>query len=254
MPLLTVPSCPGAFPSLSSVTAQSAPVALPLLLAVTVLLSVIQSLALQLRAPAGGMPSSLVQDLLFGLAGSSVLFSATLALAFLTASYGLALLVALSLDGLIAFVSFLVRQTGIKAKSLAEYPHHSNDVANRPRSTLAAFTLLAVAITLVVPIQFVFLVLFLLQLFTTVCSSLTAHSKGEGWQRSRLNQQILLLNLYFWLLPLSAPVLIIWSRNLTRGWYGSLGGSDHSILSVVGFLAVGQISSSGELMQKSQSR
>ena len=218
---------------------------------VSLLFSVLQALSAQF-SPIDGALSPLLQDLSFGVADSPLLLSTALALLFVTSSYGLTLLVSLSLDGLIAVISRLIRLIKLDAGFPAQ-EMDSDGILRHPRSTFVSLALLALAVSLVIPIQFVFLVIFLLQLLATVRSSITVNA-SEGRQGSRLNQQKLLVNLYFWLLPMNAPVLLIWTRNLSRGWYGAMGGSDHNFLSIAGFLAIALLSSSGKVMQRSQSR
>lgn len=139
-------------------------------------------------------------------------------------------------------------------------------------------------VLLVVPYQFVFLVAFVVQLVTAVRSQHSLHthvssakrnstdeSSDEGEEdtarlipeptrsvaslsASRAAQHVLLLNVFFWLLPLKAPVLIVWARNLIMGWRNQLGGEDHNPLRVVAVLLVTQIASSGRVVERAQTR
>lgn len=189
----------------------------------------------------------------FGISTSSLLFNSTLAFFFLTSAYGICLFASLLLDGLIGSFATIVRHTGISAGFRSIEPVKS-DILRRPRTTLISTALLALMIWLAVPIQFVFLVLFLIQLYSAVMAQISAQEKEENWRTNRVNQQKLLLNVYFWLLPFNAPALLIWTRNLTRGYFGALGGPDHNILYISGFIAITMISSSGVTIQRCQSR
>ncbi|UZJ57245.1 hypothetical protein CBS101457_006565 [Exobasidium rhododendri] len=244
-------SLPGTFPDLTSTLLQYR-WSLVILIVGSASISAFQTLATMSRAPAFLLPPSL-QNLSFGIAASPFLASVALAIVFLTASNGLALLVSLLLDGVIAALGALVRLTGRRSGYDQRFIE-KDDILHRPRSTIVSFTILALSVYLLVPVQFVFLALFLLQILSTIRAYAAVHDASDGREISRLHQQKWLLNLYFWLLPLNAPALLIWTRNLTHGWYGTLGGSDHNFLSVLGFLAVSKISSSGDILQHGRSR
>jgi hypothetical protein len=203
----------------------------------------------------GLLPSNL-QNLSFGIATSPYIFSVMLAVVFLLSSYGLTLFTSILLDGVTALFARILRLFRLQHASFEQKDPQIDDVIHRPRSTLISLAVLTVVVTFVVPIQFVFLVLFLLQFLSAIRSNITLQvaEKVEPRNMSRLNQQKLLLNLYFWLLPLNAPALLIWTRNLVHGWYGALGGSDHNLFAVLGFLALTQICSSGVVLQRSHSR
>lgn len=252
---LIIPCSPTApFPSPTAAAVQYAPFLIPLLVSFSVLLSGLQRLAAIRSSPSShGLLPSYLQNLTFGIASSPLLASAFLGLVFLSSAYGLCLLVCVVLDMLIRFFAGFIRITGANV-GFRTIDNARDDVIRRPRSTFISFFLLALAVWLAVPVQFVFLVLFLIQFYCAVHSQVAAQSKGEGGDVSRANQQLLLLNLFFWLLPSNAPALLIWSRNLVRGYYGVLGGPDHNIFYVIGFLAVSQISSSGYVLHRSRSR
>jgi glycosylphosphatidylinositol deacylase len=241
-----------AFSSLTTASVQYAPYLAPLLVLASALLSTFQRVA-ALLSSSERQHSPYLQNSTFGLATSSLITNIILGILFLTASYGLCLLVSVLLNFFVSVIASLLRLAGAKA-GFRSVEHSSDGSTSRLRSTIISFAVLAAIIWLAVPIQFVFLVLFLVQLYCAIEAHLAAVNKKEGDDTSRANQQALLLNLYFWLLPSNAPALLIWSRNLLRGYFGVLGGPDHNVFRIIGFLAISHISSSGELLQRSRSR
>lgn len=197
---------------------------LPILVLESALFSAFQISAASIASSDGLLPWW-IQNMNFGMATSSMLFNTLLGFLFLTLAYGLCLLSSLVLDGLISTVASVIRLMGTQP----DFPSTElakRDVIHRPRSTLLSLTLLALVIWLAVPIQFVFLVLFPIQFYSAVISQISAQQyREEDGRTSRANQQKVLLTVYFWLLPFNAPALLIWTRDLTRGYFGVLGGA-----------------------------
>ncbi|KAH8930136.1 PGAP1-domain-containing protein [Atractiella rhizophila] len=110
--------------------------------------------------------------------------------------------------------------------------------SERDTSTFAqrmvSFGFLLAFVVFFAPYQFAFLLLFLLQLLQT---SHLYSMKLE--QEARFN--FALLTMMFLLLPLTSTILLVWTRNLLAGWYAPFS-SDHNVLQVLGFLVLLEVS------------
>lgn len=241
----------GDFASLTSTLVQRSTLLLPLLLTTSISLLMIQKSALQSYS-SEGLPASL-NNLSLGIPTSSLSFTLLLDVLFMTASYGIAILVSFAVDLMFRIIATLCKfmpQSREKVQNKDPFAPF-----RRPRATIISAILFSLLVWLAIPIQFVYLVLFLIQILSTtqsVCKSSQYHL--EAHNQDHANQQKLLFNIFIRLLPFNAPALLIWTRNLLRGYFGLLSGSDHNILAVIGFLFITQISSSGQILHRSTSR
>lgn len=238
------------FAATTSALSMHLPFVLPLLLLVSFAASILQRIAF-LRF--GVDDYTLITNLTYGIPASPILHSVLLAIFFIPTSYGVVALMAALLNVIVKALSIMGKKILISEQNTSKGPMTKADFAKGA----VVFSLLGLAVYFFLPIQFVFLVLFVVQLINTVKATvIDIHSDGRSKEHSAaiVNQQVLLLNIFFWLLPLNAPVLLIWTRNLWNGWYGTLGKSDHNILKISGFLFVNYISVSAEGFPRMRSK
>jgi len=238
------------FATTTSAMSMHLPFILPLLLLLSFAASVLQRIAF-LRF--GVDDYTLFTNLNFGIPASPILHSIFLAILFIPTAYGVVVLIAAFLNVLVKSLSFLGKRILRSEQTTSQGPATRKDLAKG----VVLFLIFALAIFFFLPIQFVFLVLFLIQLINTVKVSV-ADSRSDERRKEHstamANQQVLFLNIFFWLLPLNAPVLLIWTRNLWNGWYGTLGKSDHNVLKISGFILVNYISMSAEGFSRIRSK
>ncbi|KAK0548563.1 GPI inositol deacylase [Tilletia horrida] len=143
------------------------------------------------------------------------------------------------------------------------------------RTTLIGIASIVVAVLFALPYQLVFLVATLVQLVNaarsrnlllteqirqqqrSTSSTRMSLNKAVTHAESRYNQQVLILTLMMAVLPIRAPVLLVWGRNLLLGvrapattpFYG-----DHNALEIMSFILIVQIGTSGRILQRSPNR
>ncbi|KAE8267539.1 hypothetical protein A4X09_0g4804 [Tilletia walkeri] len=139
------------------------------------------------------------------------------------------------------------------------------------RTTLIAIGTVIIAIFFLVPYQLAFLIATMVQLLNAVRasadlsqerrkrgSSSSVRSTADSSEKaSRYNQQMLVLALMMSVLPIRAPVLIVWARNVLLGVRAPAttpGLGDHNVLEIISFVLLVQVGSSGRLLQPAPSR
>ena len=98
-----------------------------------------------------------------------------------------------------------------------------------------------------VPYQLAFLVSYLIHSLSTLSSLRSATSS------SRSNLYTSVLYLLLWLLPVNAPVLVVWVRNLQANWTEPFGG-DHNVLDIAGILVLVEMLSGGRTLDEAVRR
>ncbi|CAD6885176.1 unnamed protein product [Tilletia laevis] len=145
------------------------------------------------------------------------------------------------------------------------------EVVGYSRTTLLAIGTVIVAIFFLIPYQLAFLIATMVQLLNAVRASATwsrerrqAGSSAHGRitadlsdSASRYHQQMLVLALMMGVLPIRAPVLVVWARNVLLGIRAPAttpGLGDHNVLEIVSFILFVQVGTSGRLLQRAPSR
>lgn len=226
--------------------------------------ALVQTTLLDLFPASTSTSSQALQDAVVGLGSSSLLYSLIIGPVLLIAAYGLALWISLVLEGLVGAVAHVLQSC--KIDSLLSLPMQASNRDARPedskiqikRVTLLGFVLVVVVLWTAVPIQFAVLAAFVVHLLVSIRSALPLTGKrsvkAESKRADQHAQHLLLLNVLFWVVPLHAPVLLVWSRNLINGWIAPLGSSsDHNVLRVLSILLVVQVASSGRLLERAKS-
>lgn len=96
-----------------------------------------------------------------------------------------------------------------------------------------------------IPYQLAFLASYLIHSLSTLSSARTSSTLPF---RANLYSSVLFFLL--WLLPLNAPVLVVWVRNLQVNWMEPFGG-DHNVLDIVGVLLLVEMFSGGRSLEES---
>ncbi|PWN45114.1 PGAP1-domain-containing protein [Ceraceosorus guamensis] len=221
-----------------------------------------------------------ILDLSLGLGHFPIAYSLVLGPALLLLSHSACLVVAVLSWCCIAISARLARASRVHRR-LDWGPAPSSKVTIKKRSWIGV-AVLGVSVILLLPYQFAFLASTLLVGFAACRSHATqvqlqrdksapqsasalasgsaieGSTRGDGTAESsihshsqeRARQHFLLLNILLWLLPLKAPVLLVWARNLGAGWVAPLGGPDHNVLRVAPVLILAQIITSGRSIER----
>lgn len=112
----------------------------------------------------------------------------------------------------------------------------------RRRELIPILLLLALVATFV-PYQLAFLVSYLIHSLSTLSALRTPNSP------CRSNLYMSVLYLLLWLLPVNAPVLVVWVRNLQANWTEPFGG-DHNVLDITGVLVMVEMFSGGRSLEE----
>jgi hypothetical protein len=272
------------FPSIVTQLLSTRSSGLRSLIAASLALSALQAALLALQG--SDVPSSWLRDLSLGLSGVPLAFSLILGPLFLLIAHALVLCVALSLRAVVTSTVLALRAAGLTR--FAQWSGPAPSRLQTKKGTWASIAALLLAVLGFLPYQFVYLVAFAMQLLAVVRSNASLvddqpayralpDDAGRGkasspedsddasdlrkplasddsFAASREAQHLLLLNIMAWLLPLKAPVLVVWVRNLLVGWRAPLGGADHNPLRVAAVLLLVQVVSSGRVLERAQSR
>lgn len=157
----------------------------------------------------------------------------------------------------------------------------SNPSQSWPVQRLIGIGGLLLLIVFFAPHQFAFLVLFALHLVATIESyndladshvkvslagrhfrlllvSDQALRQGNAFTNecrlsTRYNYLYSNLLVLLWLLPINAPILVVWVRNLAVGWFAPFS-SDHNALTIVGFVLWIETTHSGVVLPRSRNK
>ncbi|KAI5475779.1 glycosylphosphatidylinositol deacylase [Pseudohyphozyma bogoriensis] len=237
----------------------------PLLVVVT-LLSFFQSIALGTHLPSAStnetshLPhaSIWVSDALLGNSDPFFVFLAAFVLFSCVGAVVLEHLVLLALVGGAAGLVRFIHAKGPKfLRSHIPLTEPRENVPTQRAITMGALLLLVLFFA---PYQFAFLVIFLVQFFSTtralllaqdVSSPSTPASTKRLWDRYHYSFAVLFLMMS--LIPLAALILVVWVRNLAVGWLAPFS-SDHNVLNIVGFLLNAEALHSGKMIQRCKGR
>lgn len=133
---------------------------------------------------------------------------------------------------------------------------------------LVVSTVLLALVSMVIPYQFVFIVLCIVQLATCVralslaresVSRLEAQKRGlckltervkySGEHMNFYNYTHSILLLMLWILPINVPILVVWVRNLAVHWLTPFS-SHHNILSIMPFMLLVETLSTGKMVPR----
>ena len=121
---------------------------------------------------------------------------------------------------------------------------------NRRNLTIAVLLLLVVTI---IPYQFAYAVLCLVQAVTCIRAIKTAQESQTPQSYHFYNYAHSLLILMLWILPINAPVLVVWIHNLTVHWLTPFS-THHNLLSVLGYILLVETMSTNNMIPRVTSR
>jgi pimeloyl-ACP methyl ester carboxylesterase len=113
--------------------------------------------------------------------------------------------------------------------------------------------ILLLLVATVIPYQFAYLVLCMVQFATSVRSLRVAKDTSNGQAYNLCNYTHATLLLMLWILPLNLPVLVVWMHNLSVQWLTSFS-THHNLLCILPFILLVETQSIGNMVPRVTSR
>ncbi|KAK4955548.1 GPI inositol deacylase [Elasticomyces elasticus] len=137
------------------------------------------------------------------------------------------------------------RPTGEKATSLFT-------TSTSYQRTITTGILLLMVVT-IVPYQFAYLVLCVVQSSTSIKALRSALDDGADASHNFYNYAHSMLVLMLWILPINMPVLVVWIHNLAAHWLTPFS-THHNLLSILPYILLVQVMSTGSMVPRLTSR
>jgi glycosylphosphatidylinositol deacylase len=114
------------------------------------------------------------------------------------------------------------------------------------RQRLITTAILLLLITTLIPYQFAYMVLTIVQLCTCVRALRLARDTHSGAHYNFYNYATSMLVLMLWVLPINMPVLIVWIHNLAVHWLTPFS-THHNLLAVLPLVLLVEVMSAGNM-------
>lgn len=114
------------------------------------------------------------------------------------------------------------------------------------RQRLITTAILLLLITTLIPYQFAYMVLTIVQLCTCVRALRLARDTRSGAHYNFYNYTTSILVLMLWVLPINMPVLIVWIHNVAVHWMTPFS-THHNLLAVLPLILVVEVMSTGNM-------
>ncbi|KAG9786062.1 GPI inositol-deacylase-like protein, partial [Aureobasidium melanogenum] len=118
-----------------------------------------------------------------------------------------------------------------------------------PLQRVITTSILLIMVATIIPYQFAYLVLCLVQLATSVRALRLAQETRSGNNYNFYNYVHSLLILMLWILPINLPVLVVWIHNLAVHWLTPFS-SHHNILSIMPYILIVETMSTGHIIPR----
>jgi GPI inositol-deacylase len=105
----------------------------------------------------------------------------------------------------------------------------------------------------VIPYQFAYLVLCIVQIATCVRALRSAKDIANAPAHNLFNYTHATLLLMLWILPLNLPVLVVWMHNLSVQWLTTFS-THHNLLCILPFILLVEAQSTGNMVPRVTSR
>jgi hypothetical protein len=112
---------------------------------------------------------------------------------------------------------------------------------------------LVLLVVTVIPYQFAYMVLCLVQIATCIRALTGARESQTGPSYNFYNYAHSMLVFMLWILPINMPVLIVWIHNLTVHWLTPFS-THHNLLSVLGYILLVEMMSTNNMIPRVTSR
>ena len=130
---------------------------------------------------------------------------------------------------------------------------HNIFVTSTPQQRLFTIGILLLLVITIIPYQFAYLVLCLVQMTTCIRSLRLARDTASSHNYNFYNYTHAMLVVMLWILPLSMPVLTVWIHNLAVHWFSPFS-THHNLLAVLPLILLVETMSTGSMIPRVTSR
>ncbi|GAB7354645.1 hypothetical protein MBLNU459_g5077t2 [Dothideomycetes sp. NU459] len=118
-----------------------------------------------------------------------------------------------------------------------------------PLQRIVTTSILLLMVATIIPYQFAYMVLCLVQLATCIRALRLARETRSGANYNFYNYTHSLFVLMLWVLPINIPVLVVWVHNLAVHWLTPFS-SHHNIMSIMPYILVVETMSTGQMIPR----
>ncbi|TKA30091.1 hypothetical protein B0A50_02810 [Salinomyces thailandicus] len=118
-----------------------------------------------------------------------------------------------------------------------------------PQQRVITTSVLLLLVMTVVPYQFAYLVLCIVQIATCMRALRVARETATGQSYNFYNYAHSMLVLMLWILPINMPVLVVWIHNLAVHWLNPFS-THHNLLSVLPYILLVETMSTGNMVPR----
>lgn len=147
---------------------------------------------------------------------------------------------------------FTTRITSSNEKRRATSPVGVSSTSS-PRRRMITGIILLILVSTVIPYQFAYLVVCIVQLVTTARALRMSSIHRQATNHNFYNYTHSILLLMLWVLPINLPILAVWLRNLMVQWLTPFA-SQHNVLSIASFVLLVEKMTSGGMVPRVANR
>lgn len=125
--------------------------------------------------------------------------------------------------------------------------------ATSSQQRIITTSVLLLLVATVIPYQFAYVVLCIVQLVTSIRSLRLARDNSSGQSSNFYNYTHSMLILMLWILPINMPVLIVWVHNLAVRWLTPFS-THHNLMAVLPYILLVETMSTGNMLPRVTSR
>ena len=125
--------------------------------------------------------------------------------------------------------------------------------SSSPRRRLVVTSVLLLLVSTIIPYQLAYMVACVVQVATCTRALRVARETRSGAHWSFFNYAHAVLVLMLWVLPINAPVLIVWWHNLAVHWLTPFS-SHHNVLSIMPFILLVETLTGGKMLPRLSTR
>lgn len=159
--------------------------------------------------------------------------------------------VVLTISEAFAFIYGRIRSLSSRADDSPRTP--ISFAMTSPHLRVATTGVLLLLVITVIPYQFAYVVLCLVQIATCVRALNVARDSSSGQSYNFYNYAHSMLVLMLWILPINMPVLVVWIHNLAVHWLTPFS-THHNLLSVVPYILLVEMMSTGNMVPRVTNR
>lgn len=142
----------------------------------------------------------------------------------------------------------MANEASTRLTAYTDIPHsrHPSFATTGGRQRLITTAILLLLITTLIPYQFAYMVLTIVQLCTCVRALRLARDTRSGAHYNFYNYTTSILVLMLWVLPINMPVLIVWIHNVAVHWLTPFS-THHNLLAVLPLVLLVEVMSTGNM-------